>query len=263
MFPQYTYWSYGLSTQKSSLPKFHSIRQLSVVDQIIETFKQMLLQGDLYPGQRLPSEAELTQQLGVGRSALREAMKILQALGVVRIQQGDGTYIVDEPSSTLLNPLTFAILLEADMNIELVELRLLVEVGYCELAAQKATAADWERIEAAACLLEDYAAQPDVEEEMLAHLDLDFHRAIMEASHNPLVVRIATTVMELFFASVRDTYLSRADNRGAAVQFHRHIMEALRDGSPEAIRTAVEDSLVYWREEVQKRKPRETNPLTD
>lgn len=232
--------------------QFQSIQQTSVVDRIIETFKYALINGELKPGQRLPSEAELVQQFGVGRSAIREAMKVLQALGVVTIQQGNGTYIVDKPNPTMLSPLVFAIMLGTGMSEDLVELRRLIEIGYCELAARHATDDDWDQIEQAAKALEDYAAQPNPEEEELARLDLAFHGAILEASHNPLVIQIGHAVEELFFASMRNTYKFVANNMELATKFHRVIITAIRDGHPAAIHEAVENSLVYWREEVKK-----------
>lgn len=232
--------------------KFQSIQQRSVVDTIIETFKQALINGELKPGQKLPSEAELVQQFGVGRSAIREAMKVLQALGVIRIQQGNGTYIVDKPSPMMLSPLVFAVMLESGMSNELVELRRLMEIGYCELAAQNATDDDWDRIEAAAHAHADYAGQPDPDVERLARLDLEFHRSILDASHNALVIRLGHAIEELFFASMRNTYIAVADNLEKSVRFHQEIISAIRANDPVKIDQAIEGSLIYWREEVKK-----------
>lgn len=232
--------------------KFQSIQQRSVVDTIIETFKQALINGELKPGQKLPSEAELVQQFGVGRSAIREAMKILQALGVVRIQQGNGTYIVDKPSPATLNPLIFAVMLESGMSPDLVDLRRIIEFGYCELAAQNATSDDWDRIEGAAQAHADYAGQPDSDVEKLAWLDLEFHRSILNASHNALVIRLGHAIEELFFASMKNTYISVSDNLEKSVRFHREIVSAIRDSDPVKIHQAIEGSLIHWREEVQK-----------
>ncbi len=211
-----------------------------------------MINGELKSGQRVPSEAELGAQFGVGRSAIREAMKVLRALGVVRIQQGDGTYIVDEPSPVMLNPLIFAIILETEVSDDLVQLRRLVEIGYCDLASQHATEEDWTRIELAQRQLETQAALTSPDYEKLARLDLDFHRAILAASHNPLVARIALAVEEMFFASMRNTYVYVTDNHEQAIRFHRNIMQAVREGDLEQIRVAVETSLVYWKEEVKK-----------
>jgi GntR family transcriptional repressor for pyruvate dehydrogenase complex len=242
--------------------KFQSIQQRSVVDTIIDTFRQALVNGELKPGQKLPSEAELVQQFGVGRSAIREAMKVLQALGVVKIQQGNGTYIVDKPSPMMLSPLVFAVMLESGMSNELVELRRLMEIGYCELAAQNATADDWDRIETTAQAHADYAGQPDPDVERLAWLDLEFHRSILDASHNALVIRLAHAIEELFFASMRNAYIAVADNLEKSVQWHRGIIRAIRAHDSAEIRQAVEDSLTYWREDVKKLGTRSDTPDT-
>jgi GntR family transcriptional repressor for pyruvate dehydrogenase complex len=179
-------------------------------------------------------------------------MKVLQALGILTIQQGNGTYIVDEPSPTMLHPLIFAIMLETGMSYELVELRRLIEVGYCELAAQHAVEADWHRIEQAAQAHADYARTPNPDVGNLAHLDLDFHRAILDASHNPLVIRLGHAIEELFFASMRNTYITVADNLEKSIRFHREILNAIRANDPQQIHQAVEGSLIHWKEEVKK-----------
>lgn len=230
--------------------KFRSIRQSSVVDQIIDHFKHALINGELKTGQRLPSENELCKQFGVGRSAIREAMKILKALGVVTIQQGAGTTIVHEPSPVMLNPLVFAIMLEADVSGKLVELRRMIAIGYCELASHHATGADWERIEAAADALEAFAARDERDPETLARLDLAFHGAILAASHNALVIRIGHAVEELYFASIRNTYRYMEGNPTRAIKFHRAIMAAIRVGDLVQIQAAVDDSLECWKEQV-------------
>ncbi len=229
---------------------FQSINQKGVVEQIIENFKQSLIKGELKPGQRLPSELELSQQLGVGRSAVREAMKVLQALGVIHIRQGDGTYIVEGTTATTLSPLVFAIMLESSLGNDLFELRRLIEVGYCELATQNAKEADWQRIETAAAALESYVLQPTFDYQVLTELDLHFHYAVIDATHNPLVIRISRTVEELFFVSVHKTYLARWNNTEWAIKSHRSIMAAMREKNSEAIRSAIDSSLIYWKEEL-------------
>ncbi len=221
---------------------FQTLKRPNVVEDIIETFKQAIIRGELQPGERLPSEAALGQQLGVGRGTVREAMKMLEALGVVNIKRGDGTYIVDKPSSALLSPLVFAIMLEAGMGTELLELRAIVEVGYCQLASEKATPEDWQRIEAAKAAFETYARSPGWAADELAQRDLNFHYAIVEATHNPLVIKIGRTVEELFFASMRRTLQSTQDVEGN-INIHRHILRALREGDPQSIYDAVQNSL--------------------
>ncbi|GAB4543779.1 MAG: FadR/GntR family transcriptional regulator [Anaerolineae bacterium] len=237
---------------ESTSPAFPTIERPSVAQEVIENIKHALIRGELRAGQRLPSETALAQQMGVSRGSVREAMKVLAALGVVRIRQGDGTYLVDTPSSTVLSPLVFAVLLDSGTNSELFELRVLLQTDYCELAARKATEDDWARIEQAAKALEDYADNPDPDTDTLVQLDLGFHFAVLEATHNPLVIRISRTIEELFFASIRGTYLHKTENIQWAIQSHRSIIRAIREGDPDLIRQTVEHSLLHWKDEVEK-----------
>lgn len=229
---------------------FRSLKRSNVVEDIIESFKQSIIQGNLVPGQRLPSEAELVEQFGVGRGTLREAMKKLEALGVVNIQRGDGTYIVDKPSSALLTPLEFALMLEARVGVDLVELRSLIEVGYCQLAALKATENDWARIDAAQRAYADYANSLERDVDMHTKLDLEFHFAMIDATHNPLVISVAQTVEKIFFASIRST-LTKSAGWEYGIEAHKSVIHAMRSGNPEDIRRAVVESLSYWAEEVE------------
>ncbi|MEO1290140.1 MAG: FadR/GntR family transcriptional regulator [Chloroflexota bacterium] len=230
---------------------FQSIQQPTVVDQIIDIIKDALIRGELTAGQKLPSEPDLARQLGVGRSAVREALKVLQAIGVVESRRGSGTYIVEKPSGRLLNPLAFAIMLGTDVSSELIELRVMIQIGYCELAASQATEDDWTIIEQTASAMENGMVD-NVGHERLAHLDLDFHYAILEATHNPLVQKIGRTVEELFFSSIRDTF-REPKNVEQAVQAHRAIINALRSQDLQQIRTAIVNSLndTPWKDEVK------------
>jgi GntR family transcriptional regulator, transcriptional repressor for pyruvate dehydrogenase complex len=230
--------------------QFEAIKRPSVVQDIIAIFKQKLIQGELKPGQRLPSEYELAQQMNVGRSAVREAMKILEGLGVIIIQQGSGTYISESPSANLLNPLVFAILLQTNPASDLIELRDLIQVGYCQLAARHSTLQDWQNIERAERDYETYAEQSQRDAGLHAQLDLAFHYAIIEAAHNPLVIMVSRAVEELFFASIRST-LTREKGLEWGISSHRKLVEAISKQEPETIRQVVLEGLTYWAKEIE------------
>lgn len=223
---------------------FAAIGRRTIVEEFLSSFAQALIERKLRPGQRLPSEPDLARQLGVGRSAVREAMKMLVALGIVNVKKGAGTYIVDRASPDLLSPLVFALLLETGITRELLELRSLLENGYCQLAAQHATNDDWVRIEEAAQAWESLArGHGDLNE--LTRRDLDFHYAILDATHNSLVIKIGRAIEGMFFASIR-AVSSSEEAVTWGIEGHRRIMRAMREGEPEKIRVAVDESLKYW-----------------
>jgi GntR family transcriptional repressor for pyruvate dehydrogenase complex len=235
---------------------FKTIKRQSIVEEIIDLFKGKLINGELKPGDKLPSESQLTEQMGVGRTALREAIKMLSALGVIEVKQGDGSYIVKGASLAAMNPLVFAILLEAGMNLELLELRTLLEVGYCQLASEKASPEDIQLIIEAGKLFEEKATSKIRDSDDLTRADLEFHFSIMNATHNPLVVRISRVVEELFFGSIRTT-ISRIEGRQWGVDGHRNIISAIQAKDADQIRRSVIMSLDRWSKDLDNKEPSE------
>ena len=229
---------------------FINIKRKSIVDDILESIKQGLIKGDLTPGQRIPSENALAQKFGVGRPAIRESMKMLSALGIVEIKQGNGTYIATDPSAILMEPLSFALLLQSGMTNELLELRYMMEIAYCQLAAQKATNEDLLNIENAVDAWTEYARDPERDMDQLVQMDLNFHDSIINATHNPYVIRICKAVNELYYASIRTT-ISDYQRLMLAIENHHKIVSALHTRDPETIRVKILESLANWEKVVK------------
>jgi DNA-binding FadR family transcriptional regulator len=225
---------------------FNKVRRGSIVEEIIELFKEKLMAGELRPGERLPSEKQLTEQLGVGRTALREAIRMMSALGVIDVRQGEGSYITNDPSSSLLDPLVFAVLLKTGANQDLLELRTTLQIAYCELAAEKASQEDLVRIEQAAQEFEEISRSNMLDTDRLTDADLNFHYLIIESTHNPLVAKICKTVEYLFFTSIRST-ISTEEGLSWGIKGHRNILQAIKDKDREVIHKAVVHSLERWK----------------
>lgn len=224
---------------------FENIKRPTIVEEIMDVFKQKLITGELLPGDKLPSEAQLMDQLGVGRTALREAIKMLTALGVIDVRQGDGSYIVEGPTSSSLSPLVFALLLEANMNHDVLELRTMLEVGYCQLAAEKASQKDIDKIEKAGAYFEKLILSPKKDIDELAQADMEFHYSIMDATKNPMVIRVSRTVEAIFFRSIRNT-ISKIEGQQWGVEGHRKIFNAIKANDSTRIRNSVIESLERW-----------------
>ena len=232
---------------------FQNIKRQTIVEDIMDVFKQKLINGELRPGDKLPSETQLMEQLGVGRTALRESIKMLSALGVIDVRQGNGSYIVEQPSSTSLNPLVFALMLEAGANHDLLELRTLLEVGYCELAAEKATPESILKIEQARQYFESLIQSAEKNIDQLAQADLEFHYCIMDATENPMVIRVSRTVEEIFFRSIRNT-ISKIEGQQWGVEGHRKIVDAIKAKDHIRIKRSVIESLERWSKDLEKKE---------
>jgi GntR family transcriptional repressor for pyruvate dehydrogenase complex len=225
------------NTVMSSLEK--PVTQNSVVSRIIQRIKDALINKELKPGDYLPTEAELMKNLGVSKTSLREAIKMLQALGVVDVKRGHGTRIREHPADSMIDPLIFQLILEDRNPKDLIELRMMFEPAFTLMAMKKANQGDIEKIQAA---LERFESE-EPGEASATERDLAFHLAILESSHNPLVSRIGETVYRLFNASIEKAL--RTDYQ-LAKQYHRRIFSAFCQKNQQELLDALHKSFSQW-----------------
>jgi DNA-binding GntR family transcriptional regulator len=151
---------------------------MAVTDEAILSIKAMIISGRLKPGQRLPPEAALADQLGLSRNSLREAVRALALINVLDVRQGDGTYVTSLEPELLLDALTFVVDFHRDESVlEFLRVRRILEPSAAAMAAL--TIGPTERAELEANLR---SSSPDAKPEDLIELDIEFHRLIGVAS---------------------------------------------------------------------------------
>ena len=161
----------------------------SQTDVVVQGIKQMIVDGTLKPGDKLPIEKDLGESLGVSRGPLREAVRALSIMGVLETRQGDGTYVTTLDSSLLLAPMGFVVDLQNQGGAHhLHAVRRMLETEAAALAASRMTP---EALQAAGAALDRAEAElssdgaPD--HEAIIDSDIAFHRLIAEASGNPVL----------------------------------------------------------------------------
>jgi len=229
----------------TSLFKVH--KKQTTVDVVIDSIRQLLISKKLIPGQRVPSEAEISEGLGVSRGSVREAMKILAAFGVVEIKVGDGTYIPLEPKPALIDPLLFSFLIYDPDIGDVTEFRRLLELDVIELiiAHKEKNARERESLIENFKELEVLRAKragPDA----LAKNDMEFHRLLGRASCNKLTRRIYDFALDYLEHTILDTHKEQ-DNGDAAYDVHKRILEAINKNKLDVARGAVYHSVRVWR----------------
>ena len=192
------------------------------VTQVASRLQQAILSGEMAPGHQLPSEREISTRLGVSRSVVREALRRLASLGLVRSVHGSGTR-VEEPSGRLVRVGYELLLRRADTRLEhLSAVRLPLEEAIASLAAAHRTADHLGRLEKA----QEGLGGPGRSLEEHVRADLDFHAALADATGNPLFALVLAPIQELLIESRRRT-LGRY---GAALAHAHHakILAAVR-----------------------------------
>ncbi|MFI0448885.1 FadR/GntR family transcriptional regulator [Actinomadura sp. 6N118] len=224
---------------------------------VAEQILQLIAKLGLQPGDRMPTENDLAGQLGTSRTVVREAIKILSAIGRVRAQKGRGLYVADDEGMLGSSRLGgFFLPTDLDHVFMLFEFRRVQECTASRLAATRATPAELRAIEAAAETCRQGHATGQAA--LFDRGDDDFHLGIAAASHNPFLVAAVREARRLQRQSstigLHGTVGGHAEE---AIEEHAAIYRAIQNGDPEtAARAAavhLDNTLEDYRREIQRR----------
>ncbi|MGI8459640.1 MAG: FadR/GntR family transcriptional regulator [Propionibacteriaceae bacterium] len=206
-----------------------------LTDAAIERVRQLIMSGGLVPGQRLPAEAELSTELGVSRSSLREAVRGLVTAGVLDVRRGDGTYVTSLSPGRLLTGIGAAVeLLQDDSILGLVECRRVIEPPVTALAASRM---DEQQLAVVGAHLRLMQTSEHVADELVLH-DADFHSAVAHASGNPV---LASVLLGISSGTVRTRVwrgVVDADAAHRTIEEHQAIYAALQARDPQLAQAA-------------------------
>lgn len=177
-------------------------------EKIVDYIEGAIIQGRLRKGDKLPTERKMAEEMDVSRASVREAIKALEVMGIVKSIQGSGNYITDDPDSTVNRPLCALFALNDGTLDNLLQLRIMLEVEACKDIVKSATDDDIASLSKLASY--DYE---DLSIEAQAVCDSNFHRGIVNLSRNTLVKYLYTTLARLMDAS-RARVLAATADRG-------------------------------------------------
>ncbi|WP_282597667.1 FadR/GntR family transcriptional regulator [Bacillus sp. REN3] len=181
--------------------QYKKIKPKKIYEEVAETIYEMIRSGQLKPGDKLDSVQQLAENFQVGRSAIREALTALRAMGLIEIRQGEGTYVKEFESEQINFPLSTAVLMNTENIAHLLEVRKILEAGTVYCAAEKRTDLQLKSMEDA---LEEMA-KANGDEELGERADLQFHLAIAESSQNPLLISLMNHVSGLIGETMKET----------------------------------------------------------
>ncbi len=210
------------------------IERIGVNEQILARLKSFLEQKQLKVGSRLPSERDLAALLHVSRPSVREVLRALAILGIVKSKQGDGTYLAASLNKVLNLPDQILTLQESLDLVELAEARSAIEPVVASLAATRASRDDLHLIEEQ---LQEMKRSLEDRFRFLQH-DLEFHLAIMRACGNDVLKRMMSVVLEKLFEHSRGVAQHYSD-LPEIWSLHEAIYQALRHHDPPAARAAM------------------------
>ncbi len=202
-----------------------SMNKMSNSEYVVESIRASIQRGDLKIGSKLPNEEELAKQLGVGRSSLREGMRVLAAHGIVEIRQGDGTFISDKYSKQAFSFLGFY---PSKENMTyLLQVRSILETGCLKEVFFKLTSDEVATLKNYCTFLEDCSLFDAIE------ADAKFHEFFITKTSNPILKQIYKMMSDML-GMIFKQLMSRPDVYSDACSAHQRIVDALEKKDLEA-----------------------------
>ena len=241
--------------RQSEPPEFTRVARASLSDHIVEQITGLISRGALRPGDRIPSEKQLCLQFGVGRTSVREALRSLSVMGVLKSHMGDGTFVTDD-ATVVERSFQWGLLLNSKIVEDLIETRLMLESHTAYLAAVKATAEDLEQAREAVRRMQASLADPA---QYLEH-DLQFHLTIARATQNSILQSLLSTTRGYLQAWIRETLTQSSNGVSGkrarlSITEHKRILRALKDRDPDGARKAMAAHILSSSADLKSRLP--------
>ena len=212
-----------------------AMRSTRIYEKVVDKLKASIANGEYLPGDPLPSERNLMEQLGVSRSSLREAFRVMELLGLIESIPGKGRF-VRQPQSA--SGEEHSIQLEDSAILELMEARRILDPAIAAESAMRATPTDLMKIMRVISLTERRKDSPNSR----AQVDFDFHLALAEATHNFVFVNITRMNFDLIMAT-HDKIYGHLEDKTAFLQEHRRMYDAIFDHDTEGAGKSAADHI--------------------
>lgn len=193
---------------------FAELPKGSLSDIIVDRITNALISGELKPGDRIPTETEFAEKLGVGRNAVREAIKVLVAFGVLEIRRSAGTFVVDHYKTSLLNPMIYGLILSEHSMSELLDVKIALSNSVMYLAMKEASPEDIAHLRELGETFRTAMNDPGTDNEACYQASLAFNEFLGSITHNPMLDQLDSVVRRI-----------AAFTRHAAIEKSREIGE--------------------------------------
>lgn len=232
----------GEERRQSAAPARREKKQITaLVDRLTDYFSDQMLSGRLRRGDQIPTDRELAARMGVGRTSIREALKVLDILGMIDIRPGQGTFVTGQENEFFMIPISWSLFMNAGQIGQILEVRDTLEEKGASLAAlhrdpqgvQELTAVVGEM--ESACRENDFSRYSDA--------DMRFHTAIARLSENDILLALNQTIANLI-RQISGTGITNQEQMQASLAEHQRICGCIAAGDQEQAREAMHEHLI-------------------
>lgn len=228
----------------------HEVQVEKVSEKIVDQLENLIKEGKLAPGSKLPSERQLIEILGVGRSSLREAINKLETMGYVEIKKRKGIFVKSITSTLQLDPLKDMLLEDQGKIMQLYEIRSDLEEASAYAAAVERSEGDLQEIEAC---LKSFESPDGGDLHFSWELDQAFHSSIARASHNFFRIHAILNILDFsreFIKSIIEGFADSKDNVSIIVQQHQAIVTAIQERDADKAKRAMKEHLDWTNQQL-------------
>lgn len=226
--------------------EFKPVKRASISEQVFNQLKQKVLEGEWTQGEKLPSENELADKLGVSRVTIRQGLQKLVALGLAETRLGEGTFVRELTPGTLMQSVIPVAYLSARTTMEVLDFRYVIEVETAALAAERCQPEDVEMLRNQLDTM--LAAKGDFW--AFSRADLDFHLMIAQITRNSMIVETYTILRDVLEACMKETVESLGVELG--IPYHKRLIEYFEKKDPEAAKECMRAHMISTRNEFER-----------
>lgn len=208
------------------------IKIKKIYEEVTDSLVEMIKNGELKPGDRLDSVEQLAQTFDVSRSAVREALSGMRAIGLIVMRQGEGTFVTKFDASNFTLPINAGLLMKKEDIEEIYEVRKILEVGAAKSAAIHRKEEDLISLQEAIDEMEQAKSNGEIGE----GADMRFHMAVANATHNDILIHLMRSVSEVMLSVLRETrqvLIYTEKKTVSLINEHQLIYDAIKKREPE------------------------------
>jgi len=221
-----------------NIMKFQVIKKTRVYEEVVKQLKELITSGELKPGEKLPSERELAKSFGVSRVSVRQALTVLETLGLIERKVGGGTFNVADKLDFEIEPILDAIMRKKDRLNQPLEIRRILEPNLARLAAERATEEDIRAMEVSM----QHQKEQIERGELIIEEDSKFHYCITKATKNEIALKIVEAIHDLLWQTREESIKARQGSQ-LSYKGHQRILKAIKSRDGEKAYKAMMDHL--------------------
>lgn len=232
------------------IAQWEPLPRYRLCDAAVDRIRQMIDSGQLKPGDRLPPERDLAERLGVARSSIREALRILEGMGLIEVRPGAGIFAREPSEQALREAWANWLRRQREQVMDLLEAREALELRAATRAAERISLEELEQLASLVAQMESYVVSGDVSG--IVRCDRAFHDTLCRASRNQFIATLSATLYDALDEARTSVFTVLPQVRSALAEEHRAILEALRQRDIPALERAITYHMESFRKDIRK-----------